>query len=63
MDTIQHLDDILDIVLECEDTKYPSEMLLKYSTHYSQPFLAVLAACYLVCKNIFLLVLTCLILS
>jgi len=46
IDTIQHLDDILDIVLECEDTEYPSEMLLQYARYYSQPFLAVLAACY-----------------
>ncbi|XP_065062284.1 spatacsin-like isoform X1 [Rhopilema esculentum] len=43
---IQPLDDILDIVLECEETGFPSRVLLRYALNYSQPFLTVLAACY-----------------
>ena len=46
---IQPLDDILDIALECEETGFPSRVLLRYALNYSQPFLTVLAACYKVC--------------
>ena len=51
IDTLHSLDDVLDIIIECEETGFPSKALLKYAFDFSQPFLAVLAACYQVSRS------------
>ncbi|XP_057317052.1 spatacsin-like [Hydractinia symbiolongicarpus] len=45
-------DNIIDIVLECEESDQPSAMLLLHSLVLYQPLLSVLAACYEDCNYI-----------
>lgn len=46
-------DNIIDIVLECEESDQPSTMLLLHSLVLYQPLLSVLAACYQVSSVVF----------
>ena len=39
-------DNVLDILLECEESGTPSAALLAYALTIPQPFLTILAACY-----------------
>eukprot|EP00794_Sanderia_malayensis_P020531 gene20531-22550_t len=46
MDAFQMTNDVIDIILECEESGYPCRELLSFAFSLSQPFFVVLAACY-----------------